>query len=467
MKMLPKSFFFAGIMLLLGIFPEFVVADEEPPVLDEGVMKLSVESAKLCSLTYLNATQFVSGPGANGILQYEHPDYEDIYFYNDEPDQAIVAKKDGRCYVAFRGTTRSLGEWRQNLGLGSIILFKDNNETTGESCRGRRRFGDFVTSDQFEQGAADLKACAATCSDPDDCVILTGHSQGGSSAMLAMILLHRFNPKLITFGQPRTVTNGCGLIRSERVYRYVNSMVLDGDYIYDPISLLLNVNAFRPRGHYGYYLLLGEDTTAVKFLGVDEERSGLRTGLQISLIPHDMQTEWPPGSGTIRPWSYESRMVALFENGTFPVVVDGFSGGVRCDPENDIVCSSEDCGDEFLCVAATGSNSTEAPVSAPTTPPQTDPPSPSESTGVLNITPSPIDPPSPTTPPSTDPPSPTESTGVLSITPSPIEPPSPTTPPSTNPPSPMETSGVLNTSIPRVGFSVSVLGLGLHLLVLA
>jgi hypothetical protein len=153
---------------------------------------------------------------------------------------------------------------------------------------------------------------------------------------------------LITFGQPLAVSRNCELIRSERVYRYVNSVFVDNnetepDVVYDPVPLY--PAAGQGRGHYGYYLLLGDDTTALKFLGVDDEDSNFSPGPQLSAVPHTM------GAGP--DFSYEARVTALFDYGVFPVNMEGFSGGVPCN--DSLLCASTECAVDFLCTAATSS----------------------------------------------------------------------------------------------------------------
>lgn len=349
-----SRFFFAA--MLLHMLASTAVAQDEP-VLDERVMKLSVEAAKLSALAYDNATTYATGVDENGTTLYEHPDYEFITFYTDEPDQAIVAKKDGRCYLSFRGTTQDISDWFQNIGLGSVDIYKNNDITSGESCNARGGYADFLFSPLIQQGAADLEACASTCTDPDDCVILTGHSQGGAIATLAAILLYSDNPILITYGQPLAVSRGCDLLLSDRIYRYVNSLLLEEEgeepYIaYDPVPLL--PAAGQGRGHYGYYLLLGDDTTALKFLGVDGEDSDFAPGAQISAVPHTM--------GGLDPFSYEARVTSLFDNGVFPVNINGFSPDTPCDLDNSLLCSSDDCGLDEVCATVP----TSAPTMAPT-----------------------------------------------------------------------------------------------------
>ena len=346
--------------LLLWIIP--TVLAQDPPVLDQRIMELSVEAAKLSALVYANATDYEVGVDGNGTTLYEHPDYEVITFYTDEPDQAIIAKgNDGRCYVAFRGTTLEIDDWFQNIETGDIDIYKDNNNATGESCNSRIGYADFLLSNLVLQGSQELVACAAGCSDPDDCIVITGHSQGGATALLGAIILYSFNPLVITFGQPLTLTTGCELIRSERVYRYVNSLFVDDaedpGVDYDPVPLLPAL--FQARSHYGYYLLLGDDTTALKYLGIDGEDSDFAPGPQISAAPHSM--------GLPIEYSYEARVTALLDNNVFPVAITGFAGGVPCDVYNSLTCSSDECS--LTDMACTGGAPTGAPVEGPTNAP--------------------------------------------------------------------------------------------------
>ena len=90
-----RIFGIAAVLLALRLSP----TDAD---LTQNVLEKSDVAAKLSALAYLNATEFMDGMG-----DFVHPtDFEEISLFNDDlRDQAIVAKKDGRCYVAFRGTT--------------------------------------------------------------------------------------------------------------------------------------------------------------------------------------------------------------------------------------------------------------------------------------------------------------------------------------------------------------------------
>jgi hypothetical protein len=74
------------------------VTTGEESVLTEKLLQISNVAAELSALAYGNASNNAS------------PDYEEINYYTQEPDQAIVAKRDGRCYVAFRGTNANIDE---------------------------------------------------------------------------------------------------------------------------------------------------------------------------------------------------------------------------------------------------------------------------------------------------------------------------------------------------------------------
>jgi hypothetical protein len=92
-------------MTVLGVAFAIVTIIEAPRifasdvVLSERVLKLSKTAAELSSLSYEE-----DPPGD----AYSH-----FGFYDDEPDQAIVAQKNGYCFGAFRGTTLTWDDWKQ------------------------------------------------------------------------------------------------------------------------------------------------------------------------------------------------------------------------------------------------------------------------------------------------------------------------------------------------------------------
>jgi predicted lipase len=91
---------------------------------------------------------------------------------------------------------------------------------------------------------AALRDCAASCKLRDECVVMTGHSQGGAIAAVAALYMPDLNPYVITFGQPPTIDAPCDLITSSRWYRYVNTKaaeVLSIGIVYDPVPFAPNM----------------------------------------------------------------------------------------------------------------------------------------------------------------------------------------------------------------------------------
>lgn len=187
-------------------------------VLDKKTMELTLTSAKLSSLVYT-----IDPPTAGydllktfnaGKVQLKNGDFfvdvssaDKFNFLNwTEPDHAFVAKKDGYCYGVFRGTTLTVEDWSQNLELGEESIC-GSDATTGEEepavcctvrsgfynayhadyyrgrifvgikreCASPHLFSFYFEIPDFETA---LRHCAKDCLDPDECVVLTGHSQG-------------------------------------------------------------------------------------------------------------------------------------------------------------------------------------------------------------------------------------------------------------------------------------------------
>jgi hypothetical protein len=404
----------------LSIIAAVTAAEDEviDSVLTEEVMQISYQAAKLSALAYeVDIAQWVDVDATtNETTVYSHPDYDEIQFYNEEPDQAIVAKLDGRCYLSFRGTNVNFADWSQNINLDDVNLYKDADPTAA-SCEGRAGYADFLLTEPVTQGRKDLQTCYETCVDPMDCVVITGHSQGGATAAQASILLYSLNPTLVTFGQPPAVDVGCDFIPSQRFFRFVNSKLEDGEVsdcdcdssqcsshvLFDSLLLLLLLHSFShltsphltsphltsphltsphltlsylvlsssKEGdigfdpvvflpapvsrsvHYGHFILLGEDTTAAKYLGLDQNYTFAPSFF-------DRQNEIAAHSIAGESYSYETRIQALLNTGlggsntttnttNFPISTDGYVNGVACDREYHELCASERCGLEYLC----------------------------------------------------------------------------------------------------------------------
>jgi hypothetical protein len=65
------------------------------PVLTEQVLELSLTAASLSALAYeANVDACATFGEAGNLTGYEHPDYDEIQFYTEEPDQVV-----GRSWV--------------------------------------------------------------------------------------------------------------------------------------------------------------------------------------------------------------------------------------------------------------------------------------------------------------------------------------------------------------------------------
>ena len=74
-------------------------------VLSERTMILSRTAAELSALAY-------EEDPPTGSDAYSH-----FGFYDAEPDQALIAQKNGYCFGAFRGTTLTWDDWEQYVVL--------------------------------------------------------------------------------------------------------------------------------------------------------------------------------------------------------------------------------------------------------------------------------------------------------------------------------------------------------------
>jgi hypothetical protein len=180
---------------------------------------------------------------------------------------------------------------------------------------------------------AAIRKCAKTCQNPDECVVFTGHSQGGAIAAVAGLAMADLNPYVITFGQPATIDAPCDMISSERWYRFVNTKSSDDIGIaYDPVPFVPGLGA----DFFGHMIILGEDPTGVAYIGLDANNAfgPLNTfGEAHSMIA---------AHGVPFP-GYADRLKALLENTSdFPIQADGFSNHAQCTDSSE--CLSKNCG---------------------------------------------------------------------------------------------------------------------------
>lgn len=148
-----------------------------PAILRSSQLKLS-RSTMAMSLTAAELSRLVydSNPSDAGWKQFT--------FFDDEPDQAIVASQRGVCYVAFRGTTQTWEDWLSNLNLADHQVCD-----SGRCCTTRLGIWESFAADYQQKLEKKLLRCTRRCKDRDRCVVLTGHSQGGSTGEFSTELL--------------------------------------------------------------------------------------------------------------------------------------------------------------------------------------------------------------------------------------------------------------------------------------
>ena len=172
----------------------------------------------------------------------------------------------------------------------------------------------------------ELRKCAKTCDNKDECVVLTGHSQGGAVAAVAGVALADLNPYVITFGQPPTILAPCPIVTSERWYRYVNTKQTQMGNVgitYDPVPFLPGLGADA----FGHMMILSGDVTSVAYIGLDTKRffGPLNT---VGFEAHFIVSK----DGGKNP-GYFDRIEAVmseYENGTYPVRITGYTAGSLC-----------------------------------------------------------------------------------------------------------------------------------------
>jgi len=308
--------------------------------LTEELLTLTLTAANLSKQVFFPERWKNGFDNETNRTTYFHPEFPDLFqYYTGEPDQALIAKKHGRCFLTFRGTTRQFSDWMQNFTPDNRNIFRDNDRSLG-SCSARTGYANFLDRPVAREALSGIMGCIATCDDDDDCLILTGHSQGGAQALVASIIFNQNNPMLINFGQPPTLKPGCDYV-PERYYRYVNSMeIRKNDIQFDmvPSAPLISLGL----KHYGHGILLGDDPSAVHYMGFNENGDirPPRFAQDLGTTCHEMGLKG-------QPYGYEEKVGRFVSN--YPNIrTDGFGAGNICEGYAKEICQSKICAN-FHC----------------------------------------------------------------------------------------------------------------------
>lgn len=164
-----------------------------------------------------------------------------------------------------------------------------------------------------------LLDCTNYCVNKDECVVLTGHSQGGAVAAVAAVYMADLNPYVITFGQPATIHKPCPVIRSNRWYRYVNSKSVESGttgIAYDLVPFVTGFGADQ----FGHMIILSDDPINVAYIGLDTQES---------FNPWDVTAHsmGPKGFGYL---GRIKTIVSSYSIVPYPVNASGYSSGSLC-----------------------------------------------------------------------------------------------------------------------------------------
>ena len=290
-------------------------------VLSEKIMMLSQKAA------HLAAEAYQPEPACDWCTS--------LVNYIEEPDQALVAEDDaGYCFGVFRGTTPTAVDWGQNIDPRNepVCTTKDRSAC----CTTRQGFYDAYITSYHQKMEKEVRKCASKCDRPNECVVLTGHSQGGAVASIAAVRMADLNPRVITFGEPPALDFPCPPVTSSRWYRYVNTKDSEMGLIgvsYDPVPFVPGMGTQQ----YGNFVMLGGDPTGTAFIGLDnnDQFSPLNVaGFQA----HSM-------NGTLEFPGYINRIDTLMQsNNTYPIRANGFASPEYC--TKNVECESLQCEKE-------------------------------------------------------------------------------------------------------------------------
>jgi hypothetical protein len=290
-------------------------------VLNEQMLKLANISAFLSNEVYLSAPN-VTATG-----------FDKLEFFEEGDDAAILAEKDGYCYLSLRGDTMNLNDWYRNLenSVDKVCSEVDPKHC----CNVRKGFYEAYMDPSYKiQMELKTRRCARKCAGSQDgCLVISGHSEGGGIAAVAGILFESYNPYVMTFGEPPSVSSDCDLIDMDRWYRFVNTV--DSEFTslgfaFDPVPFVPGVGNMI----YGQIVILtGEEEDTVAYIGLDTTKDYLPLNF-VGADSHAMV------GNNLEP-GYLDRIETVIEEGKFPVEFPGFETYDLC--SEDTECPSQQC----------------------------------------------------------------------------------------------------------------------------
>ena len=298
------------------------LSDAKELKMDEEFMEISLDAI---DLSYIISTPF---PANNGR-------YDSFKVFGFEPDRTVLAQKDGRCYLAFRTTNYiNPADVVQNFIPGTTKVCPRKG---GDDCCIGNAGMVTVYDNSYRQEMEDaVDDCVKECK-AKDCLVLTGHSQGGTASQIGSVILNDLNPLVVTFGNAPGVNDGCDQADTSRWVRYVNTRIsYTGGMQYDLVAYPLPDPSVY-LGHLGRTVLLSSDPTGVAALPLDSANAFSPPDLLSNFRTHRIQ---------LGPLStekgYRERIDDLMAQESYPIRTTGYSKGYPC--TQDIECDSGVCG---------------------------------------------------------------------------------------------------------------------------
>jgi Lipase (class 3) len=199
--------------------------------------------------------------------------YDAIKSYRDDPDGAMLAIRNGKCYVGFQGLDvfNPQAVARENTLPGVREVCPNGLEA--ECCTMRAVIWDtYYTTTYRLELERDIRSCVSSnCTDPDDCLYLTGYSSGGGTAILAAILHQDLKPNVITFGTAKALNPECPYTNPKRWVGWANSRKNDArtGLEYDEYPWRQSKDGLET---FGYMLVISDDTSGVANFGFTNNR---------------------------------------------------------------------------------------------------------------------------------------------------------------------------------------------------
>lgn len=274
----------------------------------------------------VNLTHLVKAVDLMETIGFYSGYYQSFMAYDDNVnDRTIVSKIEDECYVVFQGMNRHvIFDVLQTLNpLVKRSVF-------GTSCNVRRSFYNGYETRYADTMRERVDQCANSCGDEQCPVILSGHSTGASSAVIAALdpRIQKYNPITYAFGPLRGLVTSCPELDTSQMYRIVaaNAGVYDAASDGSP-KLGIQVGEF----------FIMDEMDDFYYIGKDDNKVRMPDDYNIHIIE-----------------VYLNRVNALANLGpaAFPLTLGQFPDGHWCTEHDE--CDSGSC-DAGVCASSTSS----------------------------------------------------------------------------------------------------------------